>query len=77
MCVKQAMPRGEAVRYLRSNTQEQTYLLILKQLKENLIERGNIQELIKSIQREYPFTRRSTYMSESARDKQGPNRATN
>ena len=45
---------GEAVRYLQSNTQDETYLSILKQLKHKLIERGYKSE---SMLREYPFTR--------------------
>ena len=67
--VKKAIPRGEAVRYLRSNTQEQTYMSILKQLKQKLIERGYNSKSIDSILREYPFTSRNTFMSNSDKDK--------
>ena len=66
--VKKAIPRGEAVRYLRSNTQEETYESILKQLKEKLIERGYKAESITPILREYPFTSRQEYMSNPDRD---------
>ena len=65
--MKNAIPRGEAVRYLRSNTQEETYLSTLKQLKHKLIERGYKPESMNSILREYPFTRRNSFMSNSTK----------
>jgi hypothetical protein len=53
--VKTAIPKGETLRYLRTNTQEATFKNMTEKLKDKLIERGYRAKEINQILREYPF----------------------
>lgn len=70
-CTKTAIPKGEIQRYLRSNTREDTFKHIVKQLKLKLIERGYKAKDITPVVSAYTFDRREEIMSptESASDK--------
>ena len=58
-CVKTAIPKGETLRYLHTNTQEATYKQITAKLKSKLIERGYKANEINKVLREYPFENRA------------------
>ena len=62
-CTKAAIPKGEIQRYLRSNTREDTFTNITKQLKTKLIERGYKSSELTKIIDTYPFSRREELMS--------------
>ena len=52
--VKKAIPKGETIRYLCSNSSEDTYKEITKQLKQKLIERGYKAKELTQIINEFP-----------------------
>ena len=62
-CTKTAIPKGEIQRYLRSNTRENTFKYIARQLKSKLIERGYKAKDITKVIRAYPFEKCEEVMS--------------
>ena len=65
--VKKAIPKGETVRYLRSNSRRDTYQQIVKRLKLKLLQRGyKAKELMKII-KEFPHSRRAEFLTKNNR----------